>query len=143
MTLKTLSLAAALLGASVLLAAPATAAAPDGVWATPRGKAQIRVSRCGANLCATLVGLRKPNDKKGRPKVDRHNPNPALRGRPVIGLALASGMAPDGDGWKGDVYNPDDGRTYSGRIEPAGDTLRLRGCAYKIACKTQVLTRVK
>lgn len=132
-----------LAAAAALLVSNASAAAPEGVWATPGDKAQIRISSCGDGLCATLVGLKKPNDKQGRPKVDRHNPVEALRDRPVMGLSLASGMRPDGDGWRGDVYNPDDGRTYTGRIEPAGERLRLRGCALKVLCRTQMLTRVK
>jgi uncharacterized protein (DUF2147 family) len=117
---------------------------PEGVWSTPGGKATIRISACGPNLCATLIGLRKPNDKAGRPKVDKRNPDRSLRSRPVIGLPLARGMRPDGGGWRGEVYNPDDGRTYAGRIERAGDgALRLRGCALKVLCQTQRLARVR
>lgn len=134
-----------LLSAFVLAvsAMPASAApAPEGVWATPGGKAQIRLTSCGANLCATLVGLRKPNDKSGRPKRDKLNPNEALRDRPVMGLRLTAGMVPDAGGWSGSVYNPDDGRTYAGRIEVAGaDRITLRGCALKVLCRTQDLTR--
>lgn len=129
---------------ALLVSGAVAAPVPDGVWATPGGKAQIRIAACGGGICATLVGLKKPNDKRGRPKVDRHNPDEARRDRPVLGMSLANGMAPDGDGWKGAVYNPDDGRTYVGRIEVAGaGTLRLRGCALKVLCKTQVLTRVR
>lgn len=125
--------------------APASAApTPEGVWATPGGKAQIRLSACGEKLCATLVGLRKPNDKSGKPKLDKRNPDGALRERPVIGMPLTSGMVADAGGWSGSVYNPDDGRTYAGRIEVAGaDRITLRGCALKVLCRTQDLTRVR
>lgn len=128
-----------------LIAAHAVAApVPEGVWSTPGGKAQIRVSACGDALCATLAGLKKPNDRQGRPKVDKRNPDAAKRSAPVIGLALARNMRPVGDGWAGGVYNPDDGRTYSGTITIAGpDKLTLRGCALRLLCKTQTLTRVK
>ncbi|MGA0531928.1 DUF2147 domain-containing protein [Hansschlegelia sp. KR7-227] len=129
--------------AVVALAAPVFAApAPTGVWSMPNGKAQVRIADCGGALCATLVALKKPTDKQGRPKVDKHNPNPALRSRPVIGVSLVRAR-PDGADWAGDFYNPDDGRTYAGRIMADGaDRLKLRGCVLGLVCKTQVLTRV-
>lgn len=138
--MKRATLAAAVLTLAVtpVFAAPV----PDGVWSTEGGKAQIRIFACGDGLCATLAGLRKPHDKQGRPKLDKRNPDGAQRGRPVIGVSLVRGMTPDGEGWTGSVYNPDDGRTYSGRIEIAGaDSLRLRGCALGVLCRTQILKR--
>lgn len=136
---------AAATAALFLIASSAQAApAPDGVYATPGGKAQVRIAACGPAVCATLVGLRKPNDKQGRPKTDKHNPDPGKRSRPVIGLSLLSGMAPDGPGWSGRFYNPDDGATYAGSLRSGpNDTLRLKGCVLGgLICKTQVLTRV-
>lgn len=139
--IRHLILAAALLSAG----SPAHAAsAPEGVWQTDGGKARVRITACGDSVCATLVGLRKPNDKQGRPKTDRRNPDPAKRSRPVIGLSLLSSMRPDGEGWTGKFYNPDDGETYAGSLAsgPNG-TLRLKGCVLGgLLCKTQVLTRV-
>ena len=42
----------------------------------------------------------------------------------------------------GSVYNPGDGRTYSGTItlQPNG-TLELEGCAFRIFCQRQVWRR--
>jgi uncharacterized protein (DUF2147 family) len=77
------------------------------------GKVTVKVATCGEQLCGKIVALKKPLDKHGRPKVDKENPNPALRKRPVIGLSLLEDMKPSGDGkWEGAIYNPDDGRTY-------------------------------
>jgi uncharacterized protein (DUF2147 family) len=140
-------LAAPLLAAGVVaagLAGAQAATVPEGVWSLPKGKATIRIASCGESVCATLVGLRKPLDKQGRPKVDKRNPDRAKRDRPVIGLSLLSGMTPSGEGWKGTFYNPDDGETYAGTLAPAGDgTLKLKGCVLGgLLCKTQVLTRV-
>lgn len=139
--IRTLSAAAVALA---LAAVPAHAAAvPEGLWSVSGGKAQVRIAACGGSVCATLVGLAKPNDRQGRPKVDKRNPDPAKRGRPVIGLSLLSGMTPQGAGWTGRFYNPDDGETYAGSLAPAPDgTLRLKGCVLGgLLCKTQVLTR--
>jgi len=141
------ALVATLLAAGVSLASLAGAHAatvPEGVWSLPKGKATVRITSCGEGVCATLVGLRKPLDKEGRPKVDSRNPDRAKRDRPVIGLSLLQGMAPSGDGWAGTFYNPDDGKTYAGTLAPAGDgALKLKGCVLGgLICKTQVLTRV-
>ncbi len=137
----------AALAASLLVAGLAGAQAatvPEGVWSLPKGKATVRITSCGDGVCATLVGLGKPLDKQGRPKVDKRNPDRAKRDRPVIGLSLLQGMAPSGEGWAGTFYNPDDGKTYAGSLAPAGDgTLKLKGCVLGgLLCKTQVLTRV-
>jgi uncharacterized protein (DUF2147 family) len=138
--MKTSLLAAAL----VLAATPALAApVPSGLWRLDSGKAQVRISDCGGSLCATLAGLAKPNDKEGRPKRDKRNPDAALRDRPVIGVALVSGMRFDGEEWSGRFYNPDDGRTYAGRItQRSADRLEIKGCVIGLLCKTQALTRI-
>lgn len=141
---RTRRLAAFAILALAFAGAPASAApVPEGVWTMPKGKATVRIAACGETLCATLVALRKPNDKQGRPKTDKRNPDPAKRDRPVVGLSLLSGMVPDGEGWAGRFYNPDDGETYAGTLAPAPDgTLRLKGCVLGgLICKTQVLTR--
>ncbi|MFD1702229.1 DUF2147 domain-containing protein [Methylopila henanensis] len=136
---------AALAFASLVTAASAQATpVPEGLWSLSKGKVQVRIVACGEALCATVAGLAKPNDKQGRPKVDKRNPNPALRERRVIGISLLSGMKADAGGWSGNFYNPDDGETYAGRIEQGGDgKLRLKGCVLGgLICKTQVLTRI-
>ncbi|MFC7053835.1 DUF2147 domain-containing protein [Hansschlegelia quercus] len=117
---------------------------PVGVWRTASGKADIRISDCRGAPCATLASLKKPNDKQGRPKLDKRNPDPALRSRPVVGVSLLTEMKADGEGWSGTFYNPDDGRSYAGKIEADdADTLKLRGCVVGFICKTQVLKRVE
>lgn len=143
MRLNALFAAAFLLAGSPALAAPQV---PTGVWMTEKDKARIEITDCAGAPCGVLVGLKKPDDKDGRPKLDEDNPDPALRTRPLIGVALISGMVPDGeDGWRGKVYNPDDGGTYVGRLIVEGpDTLRLKGCIVGgLLCKTETLTRAR
>jgi len=41
----------------------------------------------------------------------------------------------------GELYNPDDGRTYTGEIRVKRGTLELRGCALRIFCQTQTWRR--
>ena len=66
----------------------------------------------------------------GKPKVDRNNPDEALRTRPIVGLPLVSGFRYDGgERWSGGtIYDPKKGKTYSCRMTLAGaDRLDLRG----------------
>ena len=108
------------------------------------GKVTVKVSSCGANLCAKIVGLKEPISKiDGKPKVDRENPDPSLRKRPLIGLQILIGMKPDGDGrWKGAIYNPDDGKTYSATVKHDGGQMNVKGCVASVFCKTNKFVRV-
>ncbi len=104
---------------------------PDGIWLTQAGDAKVRVSKCGSGICGVVVWLRDPIDPAtGKPQVDDKNPNPALAKRPIIGLALFSGMRPAGpDKWSGQIYNADDGKSYASSVSVAApDTLRVEGC---------------
>src|SRR5262245_34410241 len=101
---------AALVIALVLAAgaSDAIAADPTGTWLTEAGEAKIRVTRCGKNLCGTIVWLKEPIDPNtGKPHVDDKNPNPKLQKRKIIGLRIFN-MAPAGaDTWSGTIYDSD------------------------------------
>jgi uncharacterized protein (DUF2147 family) len=102
---------------------------PVGTWKMENGKVTVEVAFCGAsNICAKIVALAKPLNKQGKPKVDKENPNPALRTRPLIGLQLINGMVPDGENrWKGQIYNADDGNVYRSTAVVSGDTMLVKG----------------
>lgn len=108
------------------------------------GKVTVRVTECGNSLCGTIVALKEPLDGHGRPKRDKENPNPELRNRPIVGLMILSNMRPDGDNrWKGTIYNPDDGRTYSSRMKLQGENLmKVEGCVIGVLCKAMKFTRI-
>jgi uncharacterized protein (DUF2147 family) len=109
---------------------------PEGTWRTTNGKLTVKVAYCGEpRICATIVAMRRPLDKEGKPKVDHENPNPALRSRPVIGLEIMSGMKPDGaNRWKGTIYNADDGNSYAATARFEDQTLNVKGC-WLFVCK--------
>jgi uncharacterized protein (DUF2147 family) len=117
--------------AAALIAAPAKAAGPDGIWLTQAGDAKVRVSKCGSGICGIVVWLRDPIDPAtGKAQVDDKNPNPALARRPIIGLSLFAGMRPAGENkWSGQIYNADDGKSYASSVSVAGpDALKVEGC---------------
>ena len=138
------SAAAILLGAS----APALAAEPIGKWLTKDNNATVAIAHCGDALCGTIVALREPNDPAtGKPKTDIYNPDAAKRERSVIGVQIVFDMKPSGtaDKWDGQVYNAEDGKTYTGSITlTSASTLDLKGCALGgLICKTQTWNRTK
>jgi uncharacterized protein (DUF2147 family) len=50
----------------------------------------------------------------GKPKMDRNNPSPDLRTRPLVGLQLMEGFRHKGDhAWEdGKIYDPESGKLY-------------------------------
>ncbi len=138
------------LAIGVVAAAMATSGAAvqaedaTGVWRLQNGKVTVRVAPCGGNLCGTVVALKKPHDDKGRPRLDKENPNKALRSRPVIGLTIMSNMKPNGDGrWTGTIYNPDDGNTYQSKMKlQNANTMKVDGCVM-VFCRSMKFVRVQ
>jgi uncharacterized protein (DUF2147 family) len=75
---------------------------------------------------------------------DVMNKDPAMRERPMLGLQILTLKATDNP-WHftGDIYNPQDGNTYSGEISVKdADSIILKGCALYVLCQEQVWTRV-
>ena len=127
-------------------AGSALAADPAGVWLTQGGDSRIRVADCGGALCGTIMWLKEPNDPDtGKPKTDKNNSDASKRSRPLIGVQIVLGMKPAGtDKWSGQVYNAEDGKTYSGNLTfSGGNSLQLQGCALGgLVCKGQTWTKV-
>jgi uncharacterized protein (DUF2147 family) len=140
--LRTATIAAALLGVSL---GTALAADPMGTWRTEEGKATVRITACGPALCGTIISLKDANDDTGKPKTDKNNADASLRNRPMVGVPIVLGMKPSGNAnkWSGQVYNADDGKTYSGSLTlQDANTIKLEGCIMGgLLCKAQTWTR--
>jgi len=130
------------------LAGPAEAASDPafGVWVTPAGDGKISVGPCAADparACGTLVAFKLPPGTPPGPPHDAHNPDPALRNRPLMGILIVSGFRRERPGrWvDGRIYDPNDGRTYRSKMEAASDgTLKVAGCILMF-CKAQTWTK--
>ena len=132
--------AVALLAIAVAGAAHAD---PRGLWLAQDG-AKVRVSACGAGFCAAIAVPRSRVDPEtGAPWTDKHNPNAALRNRPLVGVVVIDATTPAGPGkWSGRLYNVDTGNSYSGYLrEIDGNTIRIEGCVIGI-CGGQNLSRI-
>ncbi|BBF69489.1 MULTISPECIES: DUF2147 domain-containing protein [Sphingomonadaceae] len=124
-------------------AMPAQAAQPvTGRWATVDGKAIVQIAPCGRHLCGKIEKIVKPTP--GRPQTDIKNPDAALRSKPLVGLALLTGFEDAGDQWKGTIYDPESGKSYTSKLTRNGDgTLKVQGCIASFLCKTQTWTPVR
>lgn len=140
------SIAAIVVLLSGIAATPAYADDPTGSWLTQAGEAHIRIAKCGkAAMCGTVAWLRDALDPKtGQTPVDSKNPDPAKRGRKILGIRIFS-MEPDGNGaYTGDIYNADDGKTYKGRLVPRGtDDIEVQGCGQKNLCGSEIWSRIE
>jgi uncharacterized protein (DUF2147 family) len=123
-------------------AAPAAVPSHRGQWFTEGGKSRVEVGDCGPQICATIVWLKEPNDEKGKPLHDGYNKRAQLRSRPILGLPLFEGMRPNGKGWIGKVYDPEEGDQYDDVSvwQSAPDTLSIKGCVLFI-CQTHAWQR--
>jgi len=75
---------------------------------------------------------------------DKHNVDPAKRNRPLVGVEVLISLHHDSPSkWSGQLYNDDDGKTYSGNlIENGPSSIRIEGCWLGI-CGGDDLTRIK
>ena len=122
-----------------------------GIWKTEQDESKVEIFRCGEKICGTIIWLKNPrytdsrDGEIGAPVIDRKNPDPALQGRPVLGLRILNGFSAVGDNYwgNGTCYDPKSGNTYRGKIHLAApDRLELRGyIGIPLFGRTSVWTR--
>jgi uncharacterized protein (DUF2147 family) len=124
---------------SGLSTASALAADPTGDWLVADGVAHIRVAECNGNMWGAVAWEKEPGG------IDEHNPDVSKRSRPTLGIAVLSNMKKKSgvDQWEGEVYNANDGKTYSSTIKPVGsDKLEIQGCVLGFLCGGETWTRI-
>ena len=144
MSIKTSGrIAAALIPAAMTFAAPALAAdSINGNWVTEDRDAIIKISKCGSTVCGRIYKylVTPPN---GVGQKDIHNPDKSLRNRTLLGAAILTGFKPDGDIWRGKVYDPKSGKTYRSEVSlNSANSLKMKGCI-AFFCQGQNWTRAK
>jgi uncharacterized protein (DUF2147 family) len=88
--------------------------------------------------------VRVLSNDAARLTTDRNNPDPRLRGRPIVGLTILSGFGRSGNIWTGGrAYDPKAGRSYRSNLalNPDG-SLKVTGCVLFI-CQSQRWTRAR
>jgi uncharacterized protein (DUF2147 family) len=101
-----------------------------GIWLTGgKEPAKIQVYKSGDRFYGKIIWLKNPTEN-GKQRVDANNPDKAKRNNPIIGLLLLTGFKFDGDDeWKGgDIYDPENGKTYSSYMYLKDkNTVKVRG----------------
>lgn len=97
--------------ATALMVMPALADPIEGNWRTASG-GNTKVSKCGGSFCIKVTSGEHNGKQIGK-------------------------LAPKGKQYVGTITDPSDDKTYSGSATVAGSTMKLKGCAMKIFCKTQ------
>lgn len=110
------------------MTAASTAFAQDatGVWLRDNGNSRVRIAPCGAALCGAIAWVKDPS------------------GPGKVGQRVFYDMKPNGAGaWSGKAFNPEDGKTYTGKMTLSGSTLTTSGCVLGgLICKSVSWKRV-
>ncbi len=116
-----------LLATGTLATAPANAQTATGLWLRENGASHVRIAPCGEALCGFIAWVREPDRAKD------------------VGLKVFYDMKPSGpNAWTGQAFNPEDGKTYSGRMVLEGNGLKTSGCVFGgLICKSVNWTRLK
>lgn len=119
-----------------------------GVWLNEDKDAHVEIYKENDLYYGKIIWLKFPiDDETGKPKLDKHNPDPELQKRPSLGIKLLTDFEWDGDNeWdEGDIYDPKSGKTYSCYIVMKEyDLLKIRGyIGVSLIGRTTYWTRVK
>lgn len=125
---------------SIVLFTSAAYAAPasiNGRWLTKEKDAVIEIASCGATVCGKISKYLKtpPN---GVDQKDVNNPDKSLRSRKILGSSILYGLKPDGQVWRGTIYDPRNGKSYRSVVyRQKNGSLNVKGCLGPI-CQTQL-----
>lgn len=151
-----LSIAGPARGQDLPVVAPPPPDPIEGVWQT-RLLSEVTITSCAEGFCGYLSRIVVPTENLTPAEAeaaaamapesftDARNKDPELRNRPMLGLQLLT-LRPSQKPniYDGDIYNPEDGNTYSGYIEILGpDLVRLNGCVlFNTICRGEDWTRL-
>ncbi len=127
-----------------------------GVWLTDV-KSHITIKQCGDAFCGHIskVSIRPKLYQKNKQAIDKigvenapdyFNKDPNLRSRRLLGLNVLIVDKKQSDLiYLGEVYNPEDGKTYKGKVELLNkNQLRLSGCILMgLLCQSEIWHRIK
>jgi len=110
---------------------------PTGDWLVANKYARIKIADCGGQMWGVVDWEATPGG------FDRRNPDPHLRSRPTLGMPILLGMKrSQSNQWDGQIYNAEDGHTYSANISLLNpNMLRVQGCVLGFLCGGENWTR--
>ncbi|MBN2159074.1 MAG: DUF2147 domain-containing protein [Spirochaetes bacterium] len=118
-----LGIAVLTLIASMSLYGDFTAESILGTWLVPKEDAKVTIYKCGENFSGKITWLKTPTD------LDEKNPDPEKRKNKILGMDMLWGFVfKDGQWVGGQIYDPDNGKTYKCKMWlKSDDVLNVRG----------------
>ncbi len=110
---------------SILLAFTFQNNSIKGLWLTQNKQCKILIYKQGSVYQGEIYWLERPFNKAGKPVVDKQNPEPALREKPLMHQIILHDFVKAGNRFKGTVYNAEDGRSYQAECWLSDDTQTL------------------
>jgi len=122
-----------------------------GIWLEEEGQSKIEIfsleTKEGTMFGGRIIWLQEPLTEKGERKLDKENPNPELRKKPILGLLIMKKLKYKKYGyWSGgSIYDARSGKTYSLEVSmDKKNILKLRGyLGISLIGKTTTWTREK
>lgn len=113
-----------------------------GTWYNEEKDSKLQFFKNGDKLFCKVIWV---DPKANLPETDTHNPDPKLAKQPIIGMVFAKNFKYAGDNvWEGGtVYDPKNGKTYSGKITMVSQNkIDLRGfIGFSLIGRTSHFTR--
>ena len=118
--MKLIAAAMGALAAGAISISPVAAQDASGTWLRDNGSSKVKIGKCGEALCGRVVWVRDSARSDS------------------TGQRVFYDMKPSGPGeWHGSAFNPEDGRTYSGKMVLSGNRLTTSGCVMGgLICKS-------
>jgi uncharacterized protein (DUF2147 family) len=99
-----------------------------GTWLTQIEDAKIEVYKKGNSYFGRVVWMAEPLDEDGKPQVDKENPNPDLKTRPILNMDILLDLTYDDGEWTdGYIYDPKSGDIFDCKIWIEDGNLMMRG----------------
>lgn len=130
-----LALAAIMLAAGAIAQEPGTPSPLSGNWRNPSGSVTIHIGNCGATTCGVVIGATAEAVADAR---DSGYPG-------LVGMSLLrGGRAARSGQWRGTIFVPDMGRSFSAHIDLLDPNhARVTGCLWRdFFCKSQTWQRL-
>lgn len=117
-----------------------------GEWYNGAQDATILLYESNGKVMGKINWIKEPNED-GKPKVDKHNPDPAKRNTPALGLLIMRHFEKIKDGYweNGTIYDPKNGKTYKCNLTLKDkDHLDVRGyVGFSMLGRTENWTKKK
>ncbi len=117
------------------------------IWNNQEKSSKIQIFKgTDGKYYGKIVWLSKQNDAKGKLRTDIHHPNETHRNQPLLNLVILKGFTRSSTDInlyeEGSIYDPNNGKTYCGKLTLKGDKINLRGfiCGFSILGRSSIWT---